>query len=601
MSSQPPPQPPKAPEPGTINVPIEYNLAQFAAYFKKPDAYKAAPRPLRPASPPPDPNKLLGEPDSDFEKSSSSSSSSRDAEREKDPIQSMLAHIEKQKKMNERHKKPAATSKKTSATPKKSATSAVRKPSASKGKKRAASKPAAGQAERAKKTPKTGANAAAGPSKSPIAAHRAGPGNMKETPIDLTFADDDGDDVDEDDVDDNERNNSLPEPLKTPQLPLENEVSDQAQAESSFIKEEVEHPSSPMNLINRTGPSTSKAVPIRVSETPDLPVVKKETPEGSVTAELEELREDMERMKIRTAGLQDELEFKEQEHIIELIVARNAAETAGVELEKLRQDASQKIASLEHLLRLRDIEMEDEREQVGKMLTSVNQERDSLHQQVIEKSDNLKTLRNDHFTLRQSSLLKDELITEMQSQIRDLKAEAASLQTENKQLEADLNQVNVDNESLLEQVNDSSTLTADLARANKTVEEISAGNMAITKQLNDALESIRVKDEQLEQRGLFIASLSGAPRDHASPQPSPTPFTSHLSSASAPLTSEALRVENVRKTYITVKKKYDNLHSISRNILECARSMHLANWGEFGANIRKLKDIVDDTGAGQTD
>ncbi|KAJ4384728.1 hypothetical protein N0V86_000330 [Didymella sp. IMI 355093] len=73
---------------------------------------------------------------------------------------------------------------------------------------------------------------------------------------------------------------------------------------------------------------------------------------------------------------------------------------------------------------------------------------------------------------------------------------------------------------------------------------------------------------------------------------SPVPSLSSSQSTSASDTE--LRLVNVRKTYITVKKRYDNLHSVASNISTATRSWDYDSFGEFGTYLRQLKMALDE-------
>lgn len=71
--------------------------------------------------------------------------------------------------------------------------------------------------------------------------------------------------------------------------------------------------------------------------------------------------------------------------------------------------------------------------------------------------------------------------------------------------------------------------------------------------------------------------------------PSPAPSSSIS-------TDDEKKLDNIRKTYAKVKRRFDNLHSIAINITKCTRSMDLSSFGEFGQYLRKLKAALDEDG-----
>jgi hypothetical protein len=73
---------------------------------------------------------------------------------------------------------------------------------------------------------------------------------------------------------------------------------------------------------------------------------------------------------------------------------------------------------------------------------------------------------------------------------------------------------------------------------------------------------------------------------------SPTPAAS---------SAEETKVENVRKTYIRVKMRYDILYSIAKDLHISTNGMNLTNFGEFGGYLKQLRmtmEEVDQEGGG---
>lgn len=67
-----------------------------------------------------------------------------------------------------------------------------------------------------------------------------------------------------------------------------------------------------------------------------------------------------------------------------------------------------------------------------------------------------------------------------------------------------------------------------------------------------------------------------------------------LSSAPSSISSdEGKREENVRKMFVTTKRKYDILQSAASNLVTCTRSMDLSCFGEFGGYVKKLRGALD--------
>lgn len=71
--------------------------------------------------------------------------------------------------------------------------------------------------------------------------------------------------------------------------------------------------------------------------------------------------------------------------------------------------------------------------------------------------------------------------------------------------------------------------------------------------------------------------------------PAPSSVTSY-----APTTTEERKEENIRKTYIRVKRRFDNLHAAAGDLTNCTRGMDLSSFGQFGQYLRQLKRALDE-------
>lgn len=128
--------------------------------------------------------------------------------------------------------------------------------------------------------------------------------------------------------------------------------------------------------------------------------------------------------------------------------------------------------------------------------------------------------------------------------------------------------------------------------ATRKAEEAATESSHQTKQIEDLQRE--VSDLMSENAALRISANeppSPAVDERASPAHS-------MSSSQLTLASDAdLKLANVRKTYIKVKKRYDNLHSVASNISTATRSWDYGSFGEFGAYLRQLKTALDENGA----
>lgn len=112
----------------------------------------------------------------------------------------------------------------------------------------------------------------------------------------------------------------------------------------------------------------------------------------------------------------------------------------------------------------------------------------------------------------------------------------------------------------------------------------------LEKQIEDLQHKVNdVKSENAALRISVNELPSPAVDGRASPSPS---VSSGLTSASG----ADLKLANIRKTYIMVKKRYDNLHSVASNISTAARGWDYGSFGEFGAYLKQLKTALDENG-----
>ncbi|KAF2800847.1 hypothetical protein K505DRAFT_331416 [Melanomma pulvis-pyrius CBS 109.77] len=138
--------------------------------------------------------------------------------------------------------------------------------------------------------------------------------------------------------------------------------------------------------------------------------------------------------------------------------------------------------------------------------------------------------------------------------------EVALLQTENMNLKSSLEEEKKAYLELMKTINTQSGIAAELVSV-KMINEV----------LSKDIESLK----------------NSYKRSTLSPTPTLTP--THVSSS-----SEDAKIDNVRKTYIRVKMRYDNLYSIAKKLHVSTKGMGLSNFGEFGAYLRQLKTVIED-------
>jgi hypothetical protein len=116
-------------------------------------------------------------------------------------------------------------------------------------------------------------------------------------------------------------------------------------------------------------------------------------------------------------------------------------------------------------------------------------------------------------------------------------------------------------------------------------------------------ENARFRQEN--DRLSSAASSSQTPISQTSPPSSYSPGSifnprnrplSPVPSRTTCLSEEEKKNENIRKTYITVKKRFDNLHAASVNVSRCTQGMDLTSSGEFGQYVRQLGRVLEEDG-----
>lgn len=98
-------------------------------------------------------------------------------------------------------------------------------------------------------------------------------------------------------------------------------------------------------------------------------------------------------------------------------------------------------------------------------------------------------------------------------------------------------------------------------------------------------EALQLKDENAALRVTSTSSLSQATESRSTASPAPSPASS---------SEQEQRLVNLRRTYITVRKRYDSLRFVATNITTTTRSWDYGSYGEFGQYLRQLKNALDE-------
>ncbi|KAF3047631.1 hypothetical protein E8E12_011065 [Didymella heteroderae] len=127
--------------------------------------------------------------------------------------------------------------------------------------------------------------------------------------------------------------------------------------------------------------------------------------------------------------------------------------------------------------------------------------------------------------------------------------------------------------------------------AARKAEETESEIRELAKQIEDLQREVT---DLMNKNTALRMDTSSQYTEDASSSSSPAPSLS--SSQSTSVSGNELRLANVRKTYITVKRRYDNLHSVASNISTATRSWDYGSFGEFGTYLRQLKMALVENG-----
>jgi len=105
------------------------------------------------------------------------------------------------------------------------------------------------------------------------------------------------------------------------------------------------------------------------------------------------------------------------------------------------------------------------------------------------------------------------------------------------------------------------------------------------------LATMRALVQEKEQEMARMRAQSGTQVQVSTPSVQHSPFRSTAA-------VEEQKVDNIRKTYATIKRRFDMLHSVAVNLSTCTRSMEASTFGEFGQYLRQLRAVLEEDGGG---
>ncbi|KAJ4334768.1 hypothetical protein N0V95_009082 [Ascochyta clinopodiicola] len=106
-------------------------------------------------------------------------------------------------------------------------------------------------------------------------------------------------------------------------------------------------------------------------------------------------------------------------------------------------------------------------------------------------------------------------------------------------------------------------------------------------QMHDVQREVaQLRDENAALKAVSSSQIMERSDVSASPAPSQSPTTSHFEQ----------RLANVRKTYVTVKRRYDSLYAVATNVSTTTRSWDYGNFGEVGHHLQQMNAVMDEIG-----
>ncbi|KAF2661591.1 hypothetical protein K491DRAFT_687370 [Lophiostoma macrostomum CBS 122681] len=124
--------------------------------------------------------------------------------------------------------------------------------------------------------------------------------------------------------------------------------------------------------------------------------------------------------------------------------------------------------------------------------------------------------------------------------------------------------------------------------------ELAETNKQLTTERDQLSNSLSATKSELEKLQAAHEELKNS-RPSGSPMPS-TSTSFPLTPVSTQQDDELSRLRNVKSTYLAVKKKYNVIFAIARNLTAASRGMKLEYFGDFGAYVRQLNRAVETNG-----
>jgi len=242
-------------------------------------------------------------------------------------------------------------------------------------------------------------------------------------------------------------------------------------------------------------------------------------------------------------------------------------------------------------------------------LHSLQKETDQLKDDCSRKQSELNTLmkeldvkkqRTDHLQVdlgaKQSEIDKLQgILDEAHKELKALQAQNTSIQKSSNAADAGSQTENTGLEAALAEERHQAGLMNSLDNL----------EIAAEKDHLDKIAALELTIAELQSANATLAKEAEISKDRYQhpPRPSPVPYpaspTTSYPLSPAPSQSSAsfdgqIKSDNIRKTYIKVKRRYNTLRSAADDLSTTTRNMDLTSFGEFGSCLRRLKLAMDE-------
>ncbi|KAF2641352.1 hypothetical protein P280DRAFT_549075 [Massarina eburnea CBS 473.64] len=182
---------------------------------------------------------------------------------------------------------------------------------------------------------------------------------------------------------------------------------------------------------------------------------------------------------------------------------------------------------------------------------------------------------------------KDEELHQLEQRLTASEQKVDDLEMEIEDKEAEIAHLG----ALLETDKPTDQLQQQLVASEQKVDDLKTKIEAKEAEITQLANLLAAPDPSSQSNLQFPDSASSLKASNSRVVNMARPLTPSLSGESNGLQT---RTDNVRKTYIKVKRRYDNLRSAAANIVQSTRGLDLTCFGEYGHYIKTLRNVLDE-------